>query len=148
MSSHLRASLWLTLFSIGLAAIIYPAIVLAFGQGLYRETANGSLVYDDSGNVVGSSLIAQPFTGDEYFHPRPSAVGYNAASTAGSNWAGNNYLLRDRVAKALGPIVKYGSGEKKGQLVGPDIEAWFQGSSLSGRRCTRGPLRIGSRPTH
>ena len=132
MSTHLKASLWLTLFSIGLSSVIYPAIVLAFGQGVCRETANGSLLYDKSGNVVGSRLIAQPFSGDEYFHPRPSAVGYNAASTAGSNWAGNNYLLRDRVAKALGRIVKYADGEKKGQLAGPDIEAWFQQDRYQG----------------
>ena len=126
MSSHLRASLWLTLFSIGLSSVVYPAILLAFGQAAFREKANGSLLYDESGAVIGSALIAQPFSGDEYFHPRPSAVAYNAASTAGSNWAANNYLLRDRVAKMLGPIVKYSNGDKVGQLVGPDIETWFQ----------------------
>jgi len=51
------------------------------------KKADGSLLYDKSGNIIGSALIAQPFSADEYFHPRPSAVSYNAASTAGSNWA-------------------------------------------------------------
>ena len=137
MSSHIRANLWLLVFSIGLSSIAYPLIVLAFGQGLVPEKADGSLLYDKAGNVVGSSLIAQPFSGDEYFHPRPSAVGYNAASTAGSNWGANNYLLRDRVARALGPIVKYSDGEKKGQPVGPDIEAWFGRDEYQGARIGR-----------
>ena len=132
MLAHIRANVWLTVLSIGLSAVIYPLIVLAFGQTLFPNASNGSLLYDKSGKLIGSSLIAQPFSGDEYFHPRPSAVGYNAAATAGSNWAANNYLLRDRVARMLGPIVKYASGEKKGQLVGPDIEAWFQQDQYQG----------------
>jgi K+-transporting ATPase ATPase C chain len=126
MLGHIRANIWLMVFSIGLSAVVYPLIVLAFGQTFFPAKSDGSLLYDKSGKLIGSSLIAQPFSGDEYFHPRPSAVGYNAAATGGSNWAANNYLLRDRVARILGPIVRYSSGEKKGQLVGPDIEAWFQ----------------------
>ena len=61
------------------------------------------------GKPVGSRLIAQPFTADEYFQPRPSAASpsYNAAASGPSNFAGNNYLLRDRVAQQLGPIVNY-----------------------------------------
>lgn len=132
MFSHVRANLWLLLFSIGLSSVAYPLILLAFGQSLVRAKADGSLLYDKSGGVIGSALIAQPFSADEYFHPRPSAVAYNAASTAGSNWAANNYLLRDRAARILGPIVKYSAGEKKGQLVGPDIEAWFQQDEYQG----------------
>ena len=67
-------------------------------------------------------------------------MGYNAASTAGSNWGPNNYLLRDRVARILGPIVKYAVGEKKGQLVGPDVEAWFQQRPVSRHAGHRGPM--------
>jgi K+-transporting ATPase ATPase C chain len=47
--------------------------------------------------------------------------------------AASNYLLRNRVATALGPIVKYKSGAKAGQLVAPDIEAWFQQDKLGGQ---------------
>jgi K+-transporting ATPase ATPase C chain len=132
MSSHIRANLWLLLFSIVLSSIAYPLVVLAFGQSLVPAKADGSLLYDQAGNVIGSALIAQPFAGDEFFHPRPSAVAYNAASTAGSNWGPNNYLLRDRAARIIGPIVKYSAGEKKGQLVGPDVEAWFQQDQYQG----------------
>ena len=134
MSQHIRANAFLLVFSIGLSAVAYPLVLWVFGQGLVPEKAEGSLVYDQSGNVIGSRLIAQPFAGDEYFHPRPSAVGYNAASTAGSNWGGNNYLLRDRVARALGPLVKYAAGESKGQPVGPDVEAWLSVDEFGGKK--------------
>src|SRR5262249_49269956 len=74
---------------------------------------------------VGSRLIAQPFGGDEYFQPRPSAVAYNASASGASNWGASNPRLRDRVARTLGPIARYASGSRKGELVGPDIEKWF-----------------------
>ena len=92
------------------------------------------------GKPVGSRLIAQPFTADEYFQPRPSAARYNAAASGASNWAANNYLLRDRVARQLGPIVKYRSGPKKGQPVAPDIESWFQKDQLRRKAGDRGPM--------
>ena len=53
---------------------------------------------DAQGNIVGSRLIAQPFSSAKYFHPRPSAVSYNAAATGGSNWGASNPNLRKRVA--------------------------------------------------
>ena len=59
------------------------------------------------GKPVGSLLIAQPFTKDEYFQPRPSAASYDASASASSALAASNYALRDRVARMLGPIVKY-----------------------------------------
>lgn len=133
MSKHLRANLWLLVFSFGLCCVAYPLVVLAFGQVFCKHAADGSLLYDKDGKVIGSALIAQPFAADEYFHPRPSAVGYNAASTAGSNWGANNYLLRDRVARILGPIATYAAGDKKGQLVGPDLEQWFGKDQFQGK---------------
>ncbi len=81
-------------------------------------------------------MIAQPFEGDEYFHPRPSAAGsngYDATVSSPSNLGPSNYQLRDRVARTLGPIVKYRGGPKKGQFVGPDVEAWFQKDSFGGK---------------
>ena len=84
------------------------------------------------GKPVGSRLIAQPFTKDEYFQPRPSAASYDASASASSALAPSNYALRDRVARTLGPIVKYRSGSKAGQLVAPDIESWFQKDQFQG----------------
>src|ERR1700675_3063893 len=78
------------------------------------------------GKPVGSLLIAQPFTKDEYFQPRPSAASYDASASASSALAASNYALRDRVARTLGPIVTYRSGPNAGKPVAPDVEAWFQ----------------------
>ena len=106
---------------------------LGIGQTVFHDKAQGSLLTDAKGHPIGSQLIAQPFTADEYFQPRPSAASYNAAASGASNWAASNYLLRDRVARQLGPIVKYRSGPKKGQLVAPDIESWFQKDQFDGK---------------
>jgi K+-transporting ATPase ATPase C chain len=57
---------------------------------------------------------------DEYFQPRPSAASYDASASASSTYAASNYLLRDRIARTLGPIVTYKDGPKAGQSVGPD----------------------------
>ncbi len=133
MMAHLRANLFLLLFSLIFCAVIYPLLLLGIGQAAFREKADGSLVTDALGKPIGSRLIAQPFSGEEYFQPRPSAASYNAAASGASNWAANNYLLRDRVARALGPIVKYGGEPQKGQPVGPDIEAWFQRDHFGGQ---------------
>jgi K+-transporting ATPase ATPase C chain len=128
MLSHLRATLLLLVATLILCCGVYPLALWAVGQTLFRDQAEGSLVRDKDGKVIGSRLIAQPFSGDEYFQPRPSAVSYNAAASGASNWAASNYLLRDRVARQLGPMVRYyaKSPTKPGQPVAADIEAWFQ----------------------
>jgi K+-transporting ATPase ATPase C chain len=126
MLANLRASLWLLGLTVLLCCVAYPAVLLVVGQTVFRSNAEGDLIRDRDGKVVGARLIAQPFTEDQYFHPRPSAVSYNGAASGASNWGANNYLLRDRVARTLGPIVKYRSGSNKGQLVALDIEKWFQ----------------------
>jgi K+-transporting ATPase ATPase C chain len=85
------------------------------------------------GTVVGSRLIAQPFTKDEYFQPRPSSPSYDASASASSSLAPSNYALRDRVARVLGPIVQYKGGAKDGKPVAPDVEQWFQKDSFQGK---------------
>jgi len=137
MLQHLRANLWLLLFTLVLCSVGYPLALWAIAQApMFRTQAEGSLVMSEDGKTpIGSKLIAQPFSDDsEYFQPRPSAAGangYNAAASGASNWAPSNYLLRDRIARQLGPIVRYGKdarvdGKKPGELAGPDIEKWFQ----------------------
>lgn len=133
MTAHLRANLWLLVLTVLLCSVLYPLVLLGIGQTVFHEKAEGSLVTDAQGHPIGSRLIAQPFTADEYFQPRPSAASYNAAASGASNWGASNYLLRDRVARQLGPIVKYGSGPKKDQPVGPDIENWFQQDQFEGK---------------
>ncbi len=67
---------------------LYPLVIFGAAQLLFPHQANGSLLVDKSGVVRGSALLAQNFTGAEYFHPRPSAAGANgfdATSSGGSN---------------------------------------------------------------
>jgi potassium-transporting ATPase KdpC subunit len=132
MFRYLSKSIVLLIFSVVLCCVIYPCLVWAIGQVFFPFQANGSLVKGPDGTIVGSRLIAQPFTKDEYFQPRPSAASYDASASAASTYAASNYLLRNRVAGTLGPIVKYQSGPKAGKLVAPDIEAWFQQDKFQG----------------
>lgn len=78
----------------------YTALILGFAQAVTPATANGSLVTNEDGEVVGSRLIAQAFTSPEYFWPRPSAVDYDAAGAGGSNLSPANPELTER-AEAL-----------------------------------------------
>ncbi len=134
MFPHLRANLFLVAATLLISAVVYPFALWGVGQTILPTKANGSLVRDEAGQPIGSRLIAQPFTGDEYFQPRPSAVSYNAAASGASNWSASNYLLRDRVARILGPIVKYRGGARTGQLVAPDLEAWFRNDRYQGQK--------------
>jgi K+-transporting ATPase ATPase C chain len=77
--------------------------------------------------------VAQPFTKDEYFQPRPSAASYDGTASASSALAVSNYTLRDRAARAIGPVAVYSAGPKKGQPVAPDVEAWFQADKFDGK---------------
>ena len=126
-------SLILLTATVLVCAIAYPLAVWAVGQAFFPFTANGSMVNGPDGKQVGSLLIAQPFTKDEYFWPRPSAASYDASASTSSALSASNYALRDRVARMLGPIVKYKSGPEAGQLVAPDIEAWFQKDQFQGQ---------------
>jgi potassium-transporting ATPase KdpC subunit len=132
MRTYLTKSFWLLGSTVVICCLLYPLVVWAIGQTVFPFTANGSMVTGPDGKPVGSLLIAQPFTKDEYFWPRPSAASYDASASASSTLAASNYLLRDRVARTLGPIVKYASGPKQGQLVAPDIETWFQQDRYQG----------------
>jgi K+-transporting ATPase ATPase C chain len=132
MSRYFSRSLLLFLFVIPIVCGIYPLTLWAIGQVFFPFQSNGSIVNGPDGKPVGSALIAQPFTKDEYFWPRPSAASYDATASAPSNLAASNYALRDRVARALGPIVKYSDGPKKGQLAAPDVEAWFEQDQYQG----------------
>jgi K+-transporting ATPase ATPase C chain len=70
----------LTLVLWGITAIIYPLILLVIGQIAFNSQANGSLI-TKQGVVVGSSLIGQPFSSDQYFWSRPSTTNYSSLAT-------------------------------------------------------------------
>jgi len=98
MKQHLMISIRMTLVLLVLVCGIYPGVVWAIGQIAFRDKANGSLIVVD-GRVIGSSLIGQQFTADRYFHPRPSAVDFNAQSSGGSNLGPTSRKRAERVAR-------------------------------------------------
>ncbi|MDD3029490.1 MAG: potassium-transporting ATPase subunit KdpC [Alphaproteobacteria bacterium] len=104
MFQELRASLGLFLFLFLVTGVAYPLCVTFLGQALFPYQAHGSLVVD-AGKIVGSALIGQAFSGEAYFHSRPSYAGngYDAANSSGSNLAptSSNFIaaVTERVEK-------------------------------------------------
>jgi len=78
--------------------LVYPTVATLLGGLLFPHQANGSLIERD-GRVVGSSLVAQPFAAARYFQPRPSAASFDPTALSGSNLAGGNPALRERIAR-------------------------------------------------
>lgn len=89
-----------TIVTLVLTGILYPFVMTGLAQVLFPWRANGSLVTDEKGQVVGSELIAQGFANPAYFQPRPSAAGekgYDATSSGGSNLGPTSKKLQDRL---------------------------------------------------
>jgi potassium-transporting ATPase KdpC subunit len=100
MVIHLRTAILMVVVLTILLGIIYPLVMTGVAQVLFPSQANGSLVRDTSGNVIGSAILGQNFTQPQYFHPRPSAAGsdgYDATASGGSNLGPTNQKLIDAV---------------------------------------------------
>jgi K+-transporting ATPase ATPase C chain len=84
-----------------LAGAVFPAVVIGIGQMAFADQADGSLVRNADGRVVGSTLVGQRFAAPRYFHPRPSAAGaegYDAAASSGLNLGPTNEQLTETIA--------------------------------------------------
>jgi K+-transporting ATPase ATPase C chain len=99
MKKHLITAVLYTVVTTVVLGLIYPLVVTGIAAVLFKDKANGQLI-SRSGENIGSQIIAQPFTGAQYFHPRPSAAGangYDAAGSGASNYGPTNQKLIDRV---------------------------------------------------
>lgn len=87
MAKQLLISLRITFILLLLVSGIYPLVVWGISQVAFKHQANGSLIRNAQGQVIGSELLAQGFTKPEYFHPRPSAAGngYDPTASSGTN---------------------------------------------------------------
>jgi K+-transporting ATPase ATPase C chain len=98
MKRNLITAILMTVVTTILLGLVYPLVVTGLAQVLFHDKANGQMIVQD-GKVIGSRIIAQPFTGAGYFHPRGSAAGngYDAANSGGTNYGPTNQKLLDRV---------------------------------------------------
>ena len=98
-SSALRPAIVMTILFAVLLGLAYPLAMTGIGQALFPTQANGSLVRDASGKVIGSTVVGQAFVADRYFQTRPSAAGkgYDGLASSGSNLGPTAQALVDRV---------------------------------------------------
>lgn len=98
MKKHLVTAFLMTIATTILLGVLYPLLITVLAQTLFKDKANGQL-RTRNGEVIGSRIIAQPFTSAKYFHPRPSAAGngYDAANSGGTNLGPTNQKLIDRI---------------------------------------------------
>lgn len=110
MTSLLRPALSLMLLMTAITGVVYPLAVTGIAQLAFPEQANGSLIYGREGQVQGSALIAQDFSGDSWFHPRPSAGAFATVASAASNLAPSNPALAQRVKASASELAVAGQG--------------------------------------
>ena len=119
--SHIRGAVMATIVLAVVCCGLYPLVIFGISQALFRDKANGSLIVDPDGTVRGSKLLAQGFTADKYFHPRPSAAGngYDAAASSGSNLGPTSQKLSDAIKDRVEAYRKE-NGLKEGEAVPAD----------------------------
>ena len=141
-----RTAIRFTLVTTVLLGLGYPLLVTVIAGVVFPHKAAGSLIMKD-GQVIGSELLAQSFTSDRYFHPRPSAAGngYDATASGGSNLAQSNAKLVQRVQGDIDKLSAENPGEPvpidmvttSGSGLDPDItpdNAYFQARRVAKAR--------------
>lgn len=146
MHSVWRTSIRFTLVATAIFGVAYPLAITGIAGVLFPHQATGSLIPKD-GKIVGSELLAQSFTSDRYFHPRPSAAGngYDPTSSGGSNLAQSNKKLADRIQGDIDKLAKENPGKPvpidlvttSGSGLDPDITpdaAYYQAPRIAKAR--------------
>jgi K+-transporting ATPase ATPase C chain len=141
-----RTSILYTLVVTIVFGLGYPLLVTLLAGALFPHKAGGSLILKD-GQVIGSELLAQSFTADRYFHPRPSAAGngYDATASGGSNFAQSNAKLVQRIQGDIDKLAAANPGRPvpidlvttSGSGLDPDITpdaAFYQASRVAKAR--------------
>ena len=141
-----RTSILYTLIATVVFGLGYPLLVTVLAGVLFPHKAAGSLIMKD-GQVIGSELLAQSFTSDRYFHPRPSAAGngYDATSSGGSNLAQSNAKLVQRIQGDIDKLAAANPGKPvpidlvttSGSGLDPDITpdaAFYQAARVAKAR--------------
>jgi K+-transporting ATPase ATPase C chain len=141
-----KTSIRFTLVTTVLLGLGYPLLVTGIATVLFPRQAAGSLILQN-GKIIGSELLAQSFTADKYFHPRPSAAGngYDATSSGGSNLAQSNAKLVQRIQGDIDKLARENPGKPvpidlvtaSGSGLDPDITpdaAYFQAPRVAKAR--------------
>ncbi len=139
-------SIRFTILATLLFGLAYPLLVTGIAGVLFPHQAAGSLILQN-GQVIGSELLAQSFTSDRYFHPRPSAAGngYDATSSGGSNLAQSNAKLVQRIQGDIDKLTAQNPGKPvpidlvttSGSGLDPDITpdaAFYQAARVAKAR--------------
>jgi K+-transporting ATPase ATPase C chain len=113
-----------------LTGLVYPLFITGVAQVGMRNKADGSLA-TVNGRVVGSELIGQSWTGDQWFYGRPSAVNYDASASAGSNLGPNSSVLAKQISERVASILKI-EGPYNPGLTATQIPADLVTASASG----------------
>ena len=105
-------SIRFTVLTTIVCGLLYPLLLTGVAGVLFPHQASGSLILQN-GQVIGSELLAQSFTSDRYFHPRPSAAGngYDATSSGGSNLAQSNAKLVQRIQGDIDKLAAQNPGK-------------------------------------
>jgi K+-transporting ATPase ATPase C chain len=113
MHSVWKTSIRFTLVTTLLLGLGYPLLVTGIAKVVFPHQAGGSLIQLNDGMVIGSELLAQSFTSDRYFHPRPSAAGngYDATASGGSNLAQSSKTLVTRIQGDIDKLAAQNPGK-------------------------------------
>ncbi|MBC3954212.1 potassium-transporting ATPase subunit KdpC [Pseudomonas triticifolii] len=152
MSNVLRPALSLIVLMSLITGVAYPLVVTGVAQVAFPAQANGSLLYDKDGKVRGSELIAQAFTGDEWFQPRPSAGAFATVASGASNFAPSNPALVTRVTEDAAKLAIAGQGPVPLALLttsgsgldphlSPEAAAWQAARVASARQLPLGKVQ-------